>query len=197
MKSAYKYMSEAWYQARAKNSPIRELQRERLIRYRREGSVVRVEKPMKLARARALGYKAKQGYIVVRARIRKGSRRKSRPSRGRKPKHQGVSKITMRKNLRGIAEERAARKYPNLEVLNSYWIGEDGKHKWFEVIMVDPHHPVIKNDPKINWICEKQHKKRVFRGLTGAGKKSRGLYHKGIGAEKLRPSLRAHDRRGT
>jgi len=190
-------MSEAWYQARAKNSPIRELQRERLIRYRREGSVVRVEKPMKLARARALGYKAKQGYIVVRARIRKGSRRKSRPSRGRKPKHQGVSKITMRKNLRGIAEERAARKYPNLEVLNSYWIGEDGKHKWFEVIMVDPHHPVIKNDPKINWICEKQHKKRVFRGLTGAGKKSRGLYHKGIGAEKLRPSLRAHDRRGT
>ncbi|MHA1230185.1 MAG: 50S ribosomal protein L15e [Candidatus Helarchaeota archaeon] len=196
VKSAYKYMTELWYRAKAKNSPIRDLQRQRLIQYRKENAVVRVERPTKLARARNLGYKAKQGYIIVRSRVRRGSRRKSRPSSGRKPKHQGVLKITMRKNLQRIAEERAARKYPNLEVLNSYWVAEDGRYKWYEIIMVDPHHPVIKNDPKINWICEKQHKGRVFRGLTSAGKKSRGLRHKGIGAEKIRPSLRAHKRRG-
>ena len=41
--------------------------------------------------------------------------------------------------------------------------------------MVDKYHPVIKADKNINWICEKQHRKRVFRGLTSAGKKMRGL----------------------
>lgn len=196
VKSAYKYMSELWNKAKNKDNPNNELQKERLIKYRRQGSVVRVERPTKLSRARTLGYKAKQGYIIVRSKIRRGSRRKSRPSRGRKPKHQGVKKITPRKNLRYIAEERAARRYPNLEVLNSYWVAEDGRHKWYEIIMVDPNHPSIKNDPNINWICEKQHKRRVYRGLTAAGKKTRGLYNKGKGAEKVRPSLRAHDRRG-
>ncbi|MCK5341892.1 MAG: 50S ribosomal protein L15e, partial [Candidatus Heimdallarchaeota archaeon] len=53
-------------------------------------------------------------------------------------------------------------------------------------------HPVIKADPKINWICEKTNHRRVFRGLTSAGKKTRGLRNKGHGAEKIRPSLRAN-----
>ncbi|OYT47808.1 50S ribosomal protein L15e, partial [Thermoplasmatales archaeon ex4484_36] len=78
----------------------------------------------------------------------------------------------------------------------SYWVGEDGKQKFFEVIMVDPFHPAIKSDSKINWIIEAQHKRRVFRGLTSAGKKARGLRWKGKGAEKVRPSIRAHQRRG-
>jgi ribosomal protein L15E len=100
-------------------------------------------------------------------------------------------KYKLAKSLRLIAEERAARKFPNLEVLNSYWVGEDGRHKWFEVILVDPNHPVIKADKDINWICEKQHKGRAFRGLTSAGKKVRGLRNKGRGAEKVRPSRKA------
>jgi len=86
--------------------------------------------------------------------------------------------------------------YPNMEVLNSYWVGEDGMHKYFEVILVDPNHPVIRADPKINWICEPQHRGRAYRGLTSAGKKGRGLMHKGKGAEKLRPSIQAHERKG-
>lgn len=195
-KSAYKYMAEIWKHPRDKASPNRDVQKHRLINFRRQGSVVRAEKPTRISKARSLGYKAKQGYVIVRVRVRRGSRRKSRPRMGRKPKRQGVKKITMRKNLRGISEERAQRKYPNLEVLNSYWVGEDGKHKWYEVILVDPNHPVIKSDPKVNWICEKQHKRRVHRGLTGAGKKSRGLHNKGKGAEKVRPSLRAKKRQG-
>ena len=37
---------------------------------------------------------------------------------------------------------------------------------------------------------------RAFRGLTSAGRKMRGLLNKGRGAEKLRPSIRAHNRKG-
>jgi large subunit ribosomal protein L15e len=103
----------------------------------------------------------------------------------------GVTKIKLAKSLRLVAEERAARKFPNLEVLNSYWVWEDGRYKWYEIIMVDPHHPVIQSDENINWICENVHQGRVFRGLTSAGKKMRGLRRKGRGAEKARPSRRA------
>ncbi|MFX1299023.1 MAG: 50S ribosomal protein L15e, partial [Promethearchaeota archaeon] len=72
----------------------------------------------------------------------------------------------------------------------------DGKHWYYEVILVDPNHPVIKSDPKINWITEPQHSKRVTRGLTSAGKRSRGLHKKGWGSEKTRPSIRANKGRG-
>jgi large subunit ribosomal protein L15e len=106
----------------------------------------------------------------------------------------GVKKFKPAKSLRLIAEERASKRFPNLEVLNSYWVGEDGRAKWFEIIMVDPDHPVIKTDKDINWICQGQHHGRVFRGLTSAGKKVRSLRRKGRGAEKFRPSKKA--RRG-
>jgi len=64
---------------------------------------------------------------------------------------------------------------------------------WYEVILVDRSHPQILADKRINWIIVK--KGRVFRGLTSAGRKSRGLKKKGIGTEKIRPSLRANYRR--
>jgi len=134
---------------------------ERGIKYRKGKSVERVERPTKLHRARTLGYKAKQGYIVVRARIRKGGMHKVRPKRGRKPRAMGVSKYTTGKNLQWVAEERVQRKYPNMEVLNSYKVYADGRSWYYEVILVDPSHPVIKSDPKINWICEPQHTRRV------------------------------------
>ena len=43
----------------------------------------------------------------------------------RKPSNAGIKKITMAKSIQRIAEERVSRRYPNLEVLNSYWVGED------------------------------------------------------------------------
>ena len=191
--SFYKYVGEAWKNPKRN---IKEIYRERIIQWNKEESFVRVERPTRIDRARQLGYKAKKGYIIVRARINRGGRSKPRFRSGRTAKRMGVKKITPKKSLQWIAEERVARKYPNLEVLNSYWVGETGKHKYFEVILVDPHHPQIINDPRINWICEKQHKRRVHRGLTSAGNRSRGLTNKGKGAEKLRPSLSAHSRRG-
>lgn len=180
----YGHMREAWKVP--SEGDMKQLQWQRKIEYRHDNSFVRMEHPTRLDRARSLGYKAKQGYIVVRARVRRGSLRKHRINKGRRAKRKGETKITVAKNLRQIAEERTGKRYPNMEVLNSYWVAQDGRHKYYEVILVDPHHPVIKSDPKINWICDPQHKSRVNRGLTSAGKKARGLHNKGKGAEKAR-----------
>jgi large subunit ribosomal protein L15e len=186
---AYKYIAEAW--ANPEKSSIDELMRRRLIEWRRQPTIFRIEKPTRLDRARKLGYKAKQGFVIVRVRVRRGGLRKQRPKAGRRPKRMGVKKFKPAKSLSLIGEERAARNFPNLEVLNSYWVGEDGRSKWFEIIMVDPHHPVIRSDKNINWICQKQHHRRVFRTLTSAGKKVRSLRRRGRGAEKFRPSKKA------
>ncbi len=190
----YKYIGDAW--KRPGDGELGELNWERKIEWRKSKSFERVERPTRLDRARSLGYKAKTGYVIVRARVRRGGLRKPTIRSGRRAKRMGTKKLTMAKSIQRIAEERTAKRYPNLEVLNSYWVGEDGKHKYYEVILVDPYHPTIINDPKINWICEPQHKGRVYRGLTSAGRRGRGLNHKGKGAEKLRPSLKAHDRKG-
>lgn len=186
----YKYVAEAWSKPEA--SFVNELMKQRVIEWRRQPAVVRVERPLRLDRARKLGYKAKQGFVVARARVRRGGRRKQRPKAGRRQKRMGIKKLKPAKSLQLIAEERTARKFPNLEVLNSYWAWEDGRHKWFEVIMVDPNHPVIKSDKNISWIGKNVQHGRVHRGLTSAGKEVRGLHHKGRGAEKARPSRGAN-----
>ncbi|ADG91605.1 50S ribosomal protein L15e [Thermosphaera aggregans] len=172
-RSVYHYIAELW--KKPYEGEMKELMRQRLIEWRRQPSVVRVESPTRLDRARELGYKAKPGFVIARVRVRKGGQRKPRPDSGRRPKRMGVYGYAPAKSIRLIAEERAARKFPGLEVLNSYYVGEDGRYKWYEVILVDPHHPAICSDPEIKWICEPQNRGRVFRGLTSAGKKMRGL----------------------
>lgn len=189
-----KYIAKAWN--KPKESYVGELLRERLPQWRKEESVVRVAFPTRLDRARKLGYKAKQGIIVARSRIRRGGRRKERPNAARVPSKMGVKKYTPKKSLRWIAEERAQRKFPNTEVLNSYWVGEDGQYKYYEVILVDTSHPAVKGDKDLGWIPARQHKGRVFRGMSSAGKSGRGLRSKGKGAEKIRPSIRASKGRG-
>jgi len=173
-----------------------ELRHERLLTWRREHTVTRLEHPTRLDRARAVGYRAKGGYLVARVRVRRGGQNKRAIIAGRRPKHKGILQMTLRKSLRRIAEERAQKHYPNLEVLNSYWVGEDGKQKFFEVILVDPSHPEILADPKIAWISAPAQRGRVYRGLTSAGREGRGLKWKGKGAERFRPSY-ARNRRDT
>jgi len=143
-------MQQAWRSP--KDNYLRDLMRERAISWRRQPVIVRIEKPTRIDRARRLGYKAKKGFVVVRVRIRRGGRRKPRPKMGRRQKRMGVSKYTPAKSIKLIAEERVARKYPNLEVLNSYWVWEDGVSKWYEVILVDPNSPSIKTDKDVGWI---------------------------------------------
>lgn len=150
--------------------------RHRLIGWRKEHTIERIERPTKPERARSLGYKAKKGFVLARVKIKKGGRRRRLYGRGgRKPKKAGLVRFTSGKGLRWIAEERAAKKFKSLEVINSYLAGDDGKDKWFEVIMVDPNHNAIKRDKNIKWITNPANKKRVLRGLTSAGKKSREL----------------------
>ena len=157
----------------------------------------RVNRPTRTDKARRLGYKAKQGFIVYRAAVRRGGRK--RPN-GKgivygKPKHQGINQLKFRRSLRSVAEERVGKKMGNLRVLNSYWINQDSTYKYYEIILVDPAHKAIRRDPRINWICEAPQKHREMRGLTSAGKHSRGLRKSGIGTKQLRGSRRGQWKR--
>ena len=193
-KSMYAYVREAW--KKPAETGVKELQWQRMQEWRREGSIVRLEHPTRIDRARNLGYKAKQGVAVVRVRIRRGGRRKPRYVRARRSARMGVNRITAGKSLQRIAEERASVKYPNMEVLNSYWVGQDGKQKWFEVILVDGHHPSVQADRNLAWLKDSAHRGRAERGKTSAGRKGRGMMNRGTGTEKTRPSIRSHGNLG-
>ncbi|MFC6731728.1 MULTISPECIES: 50S ribosomal protein L15e [unclassified Haladaptatus] len=192
-KSFYSHIRDAW--KTPKEGKLADLQWERMQDWRNQGAIERIERPTRLDKARQLGYKAKQGIVVVRVSVRKGSARKQRHKAGRRSKRQGVNRITRKKSIQRIAEERSSTKYRNMRVLNSYWVGEDGRQKWFEVILVDPAHPAIQNDDDLNWIVDEDHKGRAFRGLTSAGKSNRGLQKRGKGTEHNRPSTRKGQRR--
>lgn len=173
MKGTYHAIRQLWKKPEER---LGQLLKQRLIEWRKSETVERVERPTRLDRARALGYRAKQGYVIARVKIKKGGRRRTLYGRmGRKPSKAGLIHFTPGKSKQWIAEEKAARKFVNMEVLNSYEVGQDGTRHYFEVILVDPNHPNIKNDPKINWICNPANRRRVVHGLTAAGKKSRGL----------------------
>ena len=193
-RSFYSHIREAW--RTPKEGKLAELQWQRQQEWRDQGAIERIERPTRLDKARSQGYKAKQGVVVARVAVRKGTARKQRLKAGRRSKRQGVNKITRRKSIQRIAEERVARKYPNLRVLNSYWVGEDGSRKWHEVILLDPEHPAIRNDDDLNWICDDTQRGRPFRGKTGAGVRGRGMGKRGKGTEHTRPSLRSDSRRG-
>lgn len=194
MKSFYSYISDAWSSPR--EGYVGALRQDRLKAWRQDMTVQKIERPTRLDRARALGYKAKQGIIVARVKVRRGGLRKSRYERNRKTSKMGMNTITMAKSIQRIAEERAGRRFRNMEVLNSYWVAEDGKQKWYEVILIDPSHPSIQNDKDLNWVTDDVHRGRAVRGKTSAGHKGRGMRHKGSGTEKTRPGIRAHDGKG-
>jgi len=149
-----------------------ELTRSRLIKWRRQPSTVRLDKPTRIDRARALGFKAKKGVFIVRQRLLSGPHRRTMPNKGRKPRKMHT-RLNLAKSYRLIAEERANRSYRNCEVLNSYFVAKDGKNYWYEVILVDRAEPTVLKDIRLNHVSRQ--KGRVFRGLTSAGKKMRGL----------------------
>lgn len=188
----YKYLSKLWKNPRRDNPEYKN----HLIEWRKQGSIIRAIKPTRLARARALGYKAKQGVVIVRVRIKKGGRKRRQVHSGRKPSKSGIIHFSTGKNFQTISETRAHRSYPNLRVLNSYEVGDDGKHKWYEIIMLDVGNPQIFNDKHFAPICTNKHRGRAERGLTSSGKKGRGLRNKGVGAEKIRPSIKSKGRLG-
>lgn len=184
----YKYLHDAW-----QSDTNAQLQRERILQWRHEPTTTRIKYPTRLDRARSLGYQAKPGYILVRQRVDLGGRMRPDIVAGRKPKNNRQNKM-LDMNYRHIAERRAYEKYAaNCEVLNSYLAGDDGKQAWYEVILVDKTHPVVQADHRVNGLIACR--ARVMRGLTSAGRTSRGLLHKGAGAEKVRPSRTANRKR--
>lgn len=159
VKGMYQRIRNTW-----RGYKTKDLIRGRLIKWKKEPRFKKIDKPTRLDRARALGYKTKKGFILIRVKIGRGGRK--RPlygRRGRKPSKMGLVKYTPRKSLQKIAEQRVQKKYPNLEALGSYYVAEDGSSKWFEVILVDPNNPEIKKDKDIKWVTKKQHRKRILR----------------------------------
>lgn len=186
---AYKYLSELY--KRKQSEVMRFLHRMRVWELRQRKAIHRASRPTRPDKARRLGYKAKQGYVVYRVRVRRGNRK--RPVRKGavcgKPASQGVTQLKPTRSLRALAEERAGRRLPSLRVLNSYWIAQDMTYKFFEVVLVDPSHAAIRRDPHINWIVKPTMKHREMRGLTSAGRKSRGIgkghrFNKTIGGSR-------------
>ena len=125
-KGLYQHVRATWNSPKATQS--HQQRQARMVQWRREPVNCRIDKPTRIDAARRLGYKAKQGVIMVRTRVRRGGLRKGKVHMKRKPSKAGIAKITMAKNTQRIAEERVNRHFPNLEVLNSYWVGQDGKH---------------------------------------------------------------------
>ncbi len=137
---------QTWLKMWQENSTIL---RDKAVLWRKQNAVIRLEKPSRIQRARRLGYKAKQGIIVIRMRVGTGGMRKKRPRGGRRPKHLGVTRIKADVTMQQVAERRVLQKYPNMTLLGSYYLYKDGFHYWFEVILADPAHPRIAKDKEL------------------------------------------------
>ena len=119
---------------------------EKAMEWRKEPTIHRIERPTRLDRAHKLGYKAKQGIIVVRTKVGRGGMRKQRPTSGRRPKHLGVVRIKQTDSMKLVAERRVKEKDPNMGVIGSYFLYKDGKNIWYEILLADPAHPSISRD---------------------------------------------------
>lgn len=183
-----KYLRAAW------KKPDKLTSRARMIEWRKGNTITKVDKPLRLDRARALGYKAKKGVVVVRIRLKRGGHKRSRPNKARRTKRLHIRK-NLRMNYKEIAEQRVARKYTNMEVLNSYMIGKDGIHYFYEVILIDGAKREIQKDKQLGPVVRAP-KKRALRAITSTARKARGLRNSPVKAPKVRPSLRANARRG-
>ncbi|MDE1870683.1 MAG: 50S ribosomal protein L15e [Candidatus Micrarchaeota archaeon] len=157
----------------------------RIIKWNAESSITRVDKPTNIARARELGYKAKEGVIIVRVKLKGGSKKRKHAAGGRKPSKSGRY-FTKSKSLQAIAEERAARKFTNFEPLNSYFVGAAGSRRFYEVILLNKGDRTIISDPQYRNVARQNG--RAYRGLTSSGKRHRGIIRKRFGSHKLRPS---------
>jgi len=157
-----------------KNYDYKDSHKQRLIDLRKfKTTVTRLEKPTNLVRARTLGYKAKTGVFTVIVKTARGGGLFRQPNRGRRPKRMGFKKLTRNISTQTIAEMKASKKYVSCEVINSYFVGQDGNHLYYEVILADKNQPEILADKNLNKIVKANG--RAERGLTSSAKKTRGL----------------------
>ena len=65
-----KYVKKLW---ESPKNNMKEEYKQYLYTWRRENVITRLERPTRIDRARGLGYKAKQGFVMVRVRINRGN----------------------------------------------------------------------------------------------------------------------------
>ena len=137
---------QVWVKMWKENSAVL---REKAVIWRKQNALTRIDRPSRITRARRLGYKAKQGIIVVRMRVGAGGMRKQRPTGGRRPKHLGVTRIKADVSMKQVAERRVMERYPNMKLFGSYFLYKDGMYYWFEVILADKSHNSIRKDKEL------------------------------------------------
>ena len=109
-----KYVRETWKKPK-EGMPMLH-RRDRMASWRKDPVFQRIQRPTRIDAARRLGYKAKQGVVLVRTRVRRGGLRKGKIHMKRKPSKSGIKKITMAKSVQRIAEERSAE---DIQILRS------------------------------------------------------------------------------
>ena len=107
MSNAYHYIGEAW---KGIEKQYGSAQWDRLVQWREGDSFVKVDKPLRLNKARARGNKASQGNTIVIARVRRGDLRKQRLLQGRVPTQLGGNPITMLQNTLDVPEHTTSPK---------------------------------------------------------------------------------------
>jgi len=100
VKGLYHQLRETW------KKPDIERLRELMVEWRKQNTVVKVEKPLRLDRARSLGYKAKKGFVIARVRVLRGGRQRNRTNKGRRSKRHTIKKV-VKMSYRWVAEQRA------------------------------------------------------------------------------------------
>lgn len=101
---AYRYIQELY---RKKQSDVlRYLLRIRVWQFRQLTKLVRSPRPSRPDKARRLGFKAKQGFVIYRVRIRRGGRKRPVPKGCTygKPKSHGVNELKPTRRLQSVAE---------------------------------------------------------------------------------------------
>ncbi len=113
VKSMYAFVREAWKVP--EKSGVKALLWNRMQEWRREGSVVRLEHPTRIDRARSLGYKANRAlrlHVCRYAAVVAGRQGMSAHA----GQHAWERTVDGRKSIQRIAEERASKRFPNMEV---------------------------------------------------------------------------------
>lgn len=125
---AYKYVQELW---RKKQSDLfRFLLRVRCWQFRQLNSIHRAPRPTRPDKARRLGYKAKQGYVIYRVRVRRGGRKRKVPKGATygKPTNQGVTELKFQRSLQSVAEVK--------QMIRLFVMGLHDYYKIFSVVAI-------------------------------------------------------------
>ncbi|MRA75820.1 hypothetical protein GH890_30710, partial [Bacillus thuringiensis] len=76
----------------------------RCWQYRQLSAIHRAPRPTRPEKARRLGYRAKQGFVVYRVRVRRGGRKRPVPKGATygKPTNQGVNQLKFQRYLEDV-----------------------------------------------------------------------------------------------